>query len=162
MSKRLRAAFVVVGVLGLVGPLAAAGTASAANGGRPFRVAMSGANEVAPPNLHGDLDRGSVVLRLNPGQERICFTFTSYVVQPGESLPHHAHIHRAPAGQAGPPVVTLFGAPAGPPPTTFPSEEACVSAPRKLIRDMIRNPQNYYVNLHNEPHHTGVMRGQLA
>ncbi len=161
MSKRLRAALLVVGVLALVGPLASTGTASAGNGGRPFRVALSGANEV-PLNPHGDLVRGSVVLRLNPGQERICFTFTSYVVQPGESLPHHAHIHRAPAGQRGDPVLTLFGPPAGPAPTTFPSEEACVSASRELIRDMMRNPQNYYVNLHNEPHHTGVMRGQLA
>lgn len=161
MSKKLRAAVLAVGVLSLVGPLAAAGTASAGNGGRPFRVAMSGANEV-PPNPHGDADRGSAVLRLNPGQERICFTFTSYIVQPGESLPHHAHIHRAPAGQSGAPVVTLFGHPAGPAPTTFPSEEACVPASRELVRDMIRNPQNYYVNLHNESHHSGVMRGQLA
>lgn len=160
MLKRLRAAFLVVGGLGLLGPVAVAGSAGAANGGRPFRVALSGANEV-PLNPHGDLDRGSAVLRINPGQERICSTFTSYVVQPGESLPHHAHLHRAPAGQRGDPVVTLFGPPVGPEPTSFPSQEICVSASRELILDIMRNPENYYVNLHNEPHHTGVMRGQL-
>ena len=161
MLKKLRAASLLLGVLGLLVPLAFAGSAGAANGGRPFRVTLSGANEV-PPNPHGNLDRGSAVLRINPGQERICSTFTSYVVQPGESLPHHAHLHRAPAGQIGAPLVTLFGPPAGPEPTSFPTEELCVSASRELIRDIMRNPQNYYVNLHNEPHHTGVMRGQLA
>ncbi len=129
-------------------------------GGKPFRVMLSGANEVAPTNPHGTADRGSAELRLNSGQEEICFSFGALTLTAGEPLPFAGHIHEAPAGKAGRVLVTLFGRANAP--TSYPTEERCVSAEREVIKEIMRNPGNYYVNLHNTPHPTGVVRAQLG
>jgi hypothetical protein len=40
--------------------------------------------------------------------------------------------------------------------------EACATGVAKtLIRDMIRNPNKYYVNVHNPAYPGGAVRGQL-
>ena len=78
------------------------GTALADNGGRPFSLALSGANEFdaagAPINPHGDADRGSVALTINPGQEEVCWSFGAITLTAGDALPHVAHIHLAARG----------------------------------------------------------------
>ena len=33
---------------------------------------------------------------------------------------------------------------------------------KNLLKDIIRNPENYYVNVHNAPFPNGAVRGQLA
>lgn len=109
-------------------------------GGRTFRLLLTGAEEV-PTNPHGAADRGTATLRLNPGQEEVCFSFGALTLTLGEPLPFAGHIHRAPAGQAGPIVIGLFGGAAGPAPTSYPTEERCVFAPRALILEIIRNPR---------------------
>jgi hypothetical protein len=152
----------MAGAVVLAGPVAADGT-----GGRPFRLQLSGANEFnaagVPINPHGDADRGSVVLTLNQGQERVCWSFGPITLTPGEALPHVAHIHEAPAGFAGPVRVNLFGTPdTGPPPVSYPTGTTCVHADADRIKDIRQNPENYYVNLHNAQHQPGVMRAQLA
>jgi CHRD domain-containing protein len=146
------------------------GGAGAAEGGRTFRIALSGANEVSPPNPHGNDDRGSVVLTINPGERTVCWRFGALTLTAGEALPHMGHIHRGPAGVAGPVVLTLFGMPPNAPPTTtptaptsYPTGTVCVEkAPRSLLVEIFQNPRNFYVNLHNEQHPTGVVRGQLV
>ena len=99
----------------------------------------------------GDLDAsGSIMLRLNPGQQEICFD-----VQTTGAAPFFAsHIHRAPAGVAGPVVVPTTGAFAG-------STSACVSAARDLIVEIIRHPERFYYNAHNTAFPGGAVRGQL-
>jgi hypothetical protein len=37
-----------------------------------------------------------------------------------------------------------------------------VHAERALIKQIMHDPSEYYVNLHNAQHPAGVMRGQLA
>ncbi len=37
----------------------------------------------------------------------------------------------------------------------------CVSAERDLIREIIRNPEQFYVNVHTAPFRAGAVRGQL-
>ena len=128
-------------------------------GGKTFNVVMSGANE-RPVNPHGNADRGTATLRLNPVQEEVCFSFGALTLTPGEPLPFASHIHVAPVGEPGPIVIGLFGPTNAP--RSYPTEERCVSADRELILEIIRNPENYYVNLHNQPHPSGVMRGQLG
>ena len=154
------AAFVVTAAATMLLGLGAVAQADhPGGGGKPFGVVLSGANEV-PRNPHGNADRGSVTLRLNPGQEEICFSFGALTLSPGEALPTAAHIHEAPAGEAGPVVVPLFTSTNAP--TRYPTGTRCVSADRELIREIMKNPQNYYVNLHNATHPTGVVRGQLG
>ena len=146
----------------LLGSVLLSGTTVADDGGKTFRLAMSGANEFnaagAPINPHGDADRGSITLRLNPGQEEVCWSVDELTLTSGEALPHIAHIHLAPAGVAGPVVVDLFGTN---PPASYPTATTCVAAPREGILAIIRDPAAYYVNLHNAQHPAGVVRAQL-
>ena len=129
------------------------------HGGRPFRITLSGADEV-PANAHGNNDRSSAVITLNQGQGQVCWTFGALTLTAGESLPNNAHIHRAPIGVAGPVVVALFGA--GSAPSVYPSPRTCVGASPLLIKEIRQNPSRFYVNLHNATHPSGVVRGQLG
>ena len=151
--KRLAA---LAGTLAITAVLAGGAPAEAA--GKRFHVRLSGAQEV-PPNPHGDADRGSVFLTLNQGRGRVCARFGSLTLTPGEPLPFAGHIHVAPRGQAGPVVVTLFSGAAAP--TRYPTGTMCTSASRDLVKAIRKHPARYYVNLHNDPHPTGVVRGQL-
>jgi CHRD domain len=143
------------------------GTALADNGGRPFNLALSGANEFdaagQPINPHGDADRGSAKLTINPGQEEVCWSFGAITLTAGEALPFAAHIHIAPEGIAGPIVVDIFGgAAAAPAPTSYPTGTTCVHGDRDVLTAILQDPGAYYLNLHNAQHPGGVMRAQLG
>ena len=161
-----RTRMIGVAATAAVGLMLAGGTAAADDGGRPFRLALSGAAEFnaagVPINPHGDADRGSIEQRLNPGQEEVCWTVGEITMPAGESLPPAAHIHVAPAGFAGPVVIPLFGGSTAPAPTSYPTDTECVDADRDLLRAILVDPAAYYVNLHNVPHPAGVMRAQLG
>lgn len=166
MTKGVRRLGSVVAAV-CVGTALLSGTAGAKDGGKKFDIVLSGANEFnpsgAPINPHGDADRGTISLRLNSGQEEVCWSVGAITLTAGDGLPRVAHIHRAPAGVAGPVVVDLFGGAAPvPAPTSYPTGTNCVPASRETIKTIRANPSGYYVNLHNVPHGGGVMRGQLG
>lgn len=118
-------------------------------GGRPFSTPLTGAEEAPGP---GDPDgTGEVVMTLNHGQGEICFQLTVQNIAPATA----AHIHRAPFGVAGPVVVGL-----APPTSGFSS--GCVSVDRDLIKEIIQNPEDFYVNVHNAAFPAGAVRGQLS
>lgn len=129
--------------------LGAAATANAADGGRPITVQMTGTAERPGP---GDPDgTGTATFRINPGLEQVCFTLTVANIEPALA----AHIHVAPATDPGPIVVPLTAPTDG-------SSEGCVAVDRELAIDLIQNPENYYVNVHNAQFPAGAVRGQLA
>ncbi len=126
--------------------------ATTAAGGRPFAVALTGANEVPGP---GDPDgSGTAHLRLNPGTGEVCFELSvANITLPATG----AHIHVGSATEAGPVVVPLT------PPGPTGTSSGCVEADRELILAIIRNPENYYVNVHTLPlYGAGAVRGQLS
>lgn len=118
-------------------------------GGRPLSTPMSGAEEAPGP---GDPDgSGEVVMTLNHGQGEICFQLTVQNIAPATA----SHIHRGPFGVAGPVVVGL-------PPPTSGFSSSCVAVDRDLIKEIIQNPDEFYVNVHNAPFPAGAVRGQLS
>ena len=139
----LRIMMVVLTVLAL--------TSIAADGGRKFTTTLTGAAEAPGP---GDPDgSGTARLRLNPGQGEVCFELTvSNIALPATG----AHIHDAPAGVPGPVVIPLT------PPDASGSSSGCVSADRELIKDIVQNPEEYYVNVHSTEFPAGAVRGQLS
>lgn len=129
--------------------LASFAPAAAQEGGRPFTVALTGAAERPGP---GDPDgSGTATFRVNPGQEQICYTLTVADIDSATG----AHIHRAPPTAAGPIVVHLE-------PPADGSSEGCVPVPRALALEIVRNPEAFYVNVHNAAFRPGAIRGQLA
>ncbi|MEM8725377.1 MAG: CHRD domain-containing protein [Pseudomonadota bacterium] len=66
-----------------------------------------------------------------------------------------AHIHKAKAGENGPPVVTLelLGED---------GEDVCVEVDAKLLKDLAKNRAKYYVNVHTAAFPEGAIRGQLG
>jgi hypothetical protein len=120
------------------------------HGSNPLSASLTGAAEVPGP---GDPDgAGTAKIMLNEGDGKVCFELE--VSNTGKATA--AHIHEAPAGKAGPPVVTL-----APPPESGPSKD-CVAADKELIKKIMQNPENFYVNVHNEEFPNGAVRGQLS
>jgi hypothetical protein len=147
MHRRSIAAVIAVGAL--FASIALAQVAIAA--GQPFVTALEGENEVP---ITGDLDgTGTATLTLNRGTGEVCW----HIVVADITLPASAaHIHEAPVGVPGPVVVTL-GAPDASGVST-----GCTTADRALVKDIAKNPSDYYVNVHNSDFPGGALRGQLG
>lgn len=117
--------------------------------GKPVSVEMSGAAEVPGP---GDPDgSGTATLRINPGRGEICYTLTVTNIAPATA----AHIHVGGPDVAGPVVVPLAAPTSG-------TSTACATVDRALAKDIARNLENYYVNVHNAEFPAGAVRGQLG
>ena len=117
-------------------------------GGRPITITMTGAAEVPGP---GDPDgTGTAKLTLNPGKNQVCYELTVDKIAPANA----AHIHSGAIDKAGPPIITLT------PPANGSSKE-CAPLDQEKIMDIIKNPGNYYVNVHNAEFPNGALRGQL-
>ena len=125
---------------------------AAAAGGRPFVVPLTGAAERPGP---GDPDgSGTAWLWVNYGQMEICFA----LVVENITLPTiGAHIHLAPITDPGPIVVPLIN------PVTGQSSGCVEVLDAALLKDILQNPQDYYVNVHTLPDYgPGAVRGQLS
>lgn len=122
----------------------------AQNGGRKLQTSLTGAAEVPGP---GDPDgAGTAQITVNSGQRRVCYKLSVSNV----AVATMAHIHVGGATVAGPPRVTL-----GAPGTTGRSS-GCVTVARALALAILKDPANYYVNVHNGAFPGGAVRGQLA
>ena len=147
--------------IGLLLTLAAPSVSAQPPRAEEFAVRLSGANEV-PENVHGNDDRGIArVTLIEDGT--ICWRVPALKLTDGEALPHAGHIHFAPVGVAGPIVVHFFGTgDGGAAPTSYPTSETCRSVDPVLVVQIMDAPDQYYVNLHNATHPSGVVRGQLG
>jgi hypothetical protein len=122
-----------------------------AQDGRKLFATLTGAAEVPGP---GDSDGGGKAkINLNQGRGEVCFELGVSNI----AVATAAHIHEAPAGQAGPAVVTLAPLP------TDGSSKGCVSGvDEDLIKRIRQNPESFYVNVHNADYPDGAVRGQLS
>lgn len=124
-------------------------------GGRPLTASLSGANEVGVGDPDGS---GTMNLTLNSGQEEICWDLDVQDIE----APTRAHIHQAPAGQNGGVVVFFFDLVVDPPILVPDSLSGCVDVSRDLIIEIRQNPEQYYINVHNDDYPAGAIRGQLS
>ena len=146
MKSRSMLAFAAVSAAIVLAPATAQ---TVQEGGRKLSATLTGAAEVPGP---GDPDgAGTASVTVNPGQGRICYKLTVRNIDPAAA----AHIHKAPAGSAGPVVVTLQAPTDG-------DSSACADVSRKLALEILKDPADYYVNVHNAAFPAGAVRGQLA
>lgn len=146
MTPHLSSVLLIAASSMLVGTAVAA---PVAEGGRKINVTMTGAAERPGP---GDPDgTGNASIVLNYGQSRVCFELTVSGIDPATA----AHIHVAPPTSPGPVVIPLAAPTSG-------SSSGCVDVNRELIKKIIQNPQDYYVNVHNAAFPAGAIRAQLS
>ncbi|MGI8964005.1 MAG: CHRD domain-containing protein, partial [Thermomicrobiales bacterium] len=124
-------AILIVATLGWAVTAGAEKLAGADQGGRPLSATLDGASEVP---VSGDPDgSGTAMITLNPGKGQVCVELSVSNIAPATA----AHIHEASVGVPGPVVVHL-------PAPTDGFSSGCVSADSDLIRDITRDPDNYY------------------
>jgi hypothetical protein len=125
------------------------GAGLALSGGRPFTTTMTGEQEAPGP---GDPDgRGTARIVINPGTGELCYELTVE----GLDVVTGAHIHEAPPGEAGDVVVPLQAPVSG-------ESGDCITISRELALEILRDPEEYYVNVHTENYPSGAIRGQLS
>lgn len=136
-------------LVALAATLMIASPVFAEDGGRKLEASLTGAAEVPGP---GDPDgSGSAVITVNHGLAQVCWELSVTGIAPATA----AHVHVGPAGVAGPVVVPLS-------PPTSGTSSGCASVNPDLAKAILKNPEAYYVNVHNADFPAGAIRGQLA
>ncbi|CAN5415908.1 MAG: CHRD domain-containing protein [Actinomycetota bacterium] len=118
----------------------------------PRNATLKGAVEVPGP---GDPNgSGHARLKVYPAKGKICYRVAWSRIQD----PAAGHIHKGPAGVAGPVKVTLFDKVI----SNNDYYSACSKGlGHKLLRAIKEHPKKWYVNLHNDAYPEGAIRGQL-
>ena len=117
-------------------------------GATVFQVSLTGEAEVEAGDPDGT---GRATIRINARRGELCYQLRVSGIEPATA----AHVHEAPPEVAGP-VVAPLQAP------TNGSSKGCVAISKTLAQDIIRDPSDYYVNVHNTPYPGGALRGQLG
>jgi glucose/arabinose dehydrogenase len=119
-------------------------------GDQEFTATLTGEAEVPGP---GDPDGGGMAsITVNLSKRQVCFDLMVENIAPATA----AHIHVGAPDVAGPVVVPL-----NPPPTSGSSSGCANNVERRLLRNIIAHPEEYYVNVHNADFKDGAIRGQL-
>ena len=158
MGRRLVTIAVLTVALSAVGAVMTASGALADPKTATFNVQLSGAAEVCPtaPGTCGGPGTGTATIEIDRNARTLCYSITTQNV----ALPLlAAHIHVAPVGQAGPVVIPLFTQPMN---AATVGRTCLADLDKNLLKAIIRNPQDYYVNVHNAAFPNGAVRGQLA
>ena len=142
MRKIIMSAFVLALALLTFAHLAAAAETK-------LKADLRGAAEVPGP---GDPDgSGTVQVTLDSDKNEVCYDLTVTKVDDATA----AHIHEGAAGKSGP-VKVPFDAPKGG------AAKGCKTADAAVVKDIMANPANYYVNVHSTAYGNGAVRGQLS
>jgi hypothetical protein len=139
-------------MLAAVAALGLAATSPAGLQSEQLSAELDGKQEVPGP---GDPNgRGEAFASVKTKKRKLCFQVSWVKIE----TPGAAHIHKGAEGDAGPVKVLLFD---GTPPTDI--VEGCVKkVKKKLLKKIARNPQKFYVNVHNAEYPDGAIRGQLG
>lgn len=123
--------------------------AIAQDSNRTLTANLTGEAEVPGP---GDSDGGGIArVKINLDTNQLCYDLRVRRIEPATM----AHIHEGVGGEAGP-VVQGLAAP------TSGTSAACLTIARTLALEILANPEEYYVNVHNAAFPGGAVRGQLG
>jgi hypothetical protein len=148
LSKELqmRGIFITAALAGAT--VLAAPASAQQDTGKRFSVALEGEQVT----FGGDLDgTGTASIRINAGRGEICYTLRVRNIETATL----AHIHEGQEGENGPVVVDFVPPASG-------SSSGCVIVGRALAMEIIRDPSDYYVVVHNDEFPAGALRGQLG
>ena len=158
---RTRLVWLVMAVLALA--LASTASVSAHDSRVTLTARLSGAQEVPAADPDG---RGKAKVRIDVKAGEVCFEIDNLK---DTGTPNRGHIHTGAAGVNGGIVVTFFELRPQDAPATDPRHdeledgeiEDCVAGDPVVLADIVANPQNYYVNVHNTRFPGGSLRCQL-
>jgi hypothetical protein len=140
------------GALVVLAAVAALAVATGATARESFQeiatVNLTGAAE-SPPGPSSGTGKARIFYDMKEGL--VCWALTVKGISPAIA----AHIHKAPAGTSGPIVVPLSAPTSG-------GSKGCVGTSRSLIRDILANKSQYYVNVHTKEFPGGAIRAQLG
>ncbi len=136
--------------------LASAGGAGAAHGGLVVQGDLSGraevANDATNRGIVGDPNGRGEAYVFSSNGTNVCYLIEVDKIAPAT----FAHIHEAAAGVNGDVVVTLS------PPTNGTSAGCVDGLDPTLAAEILLNPSDYYVNVHNAEYPGGAVRAQLG
>src|SRR5574341_1101186 len=146
--KKNTVLYIVLAVLAML----ALASIAADDSGRKLTATLTGAAEVPGPGAPDG--SGTATITLNHGQGRVCWEIhVSDVALPAVA----AHIHPGAAGVANSPIIFLSA------PDASGHSSGCASdVSRELIKAIMQNPEEYYVNVHTTDFPGGALRGQLS
>ena len=163
MRKKI---MVITGAFGLAvaGVVVQTGVAAAGHTNTVLEATLDGRNEVAngatskkivgDPNGTGE----AYVFGVDGDATTLCYVLT--VDKIGTAVA--AHIHEGRAGSNGPVVVNLAAPADGNAADCLTEGEAGKFNGGQTVAEILANPQDYYVNVHNAEFPGGAIRGQLA
>jgi hypothetical protein len=117
-------------------------------GGRPLTATLIGPNEIPPAP---GTSSGAATVTINLGQGELCYMLTFSTTETVVA----AHIHHAAAGSVAAPLIPLTAPVSG-------SSSGCNQVDQTVLKDILQNPEQYYVNVHTTAHPGGAGRGQLT
>ena len=129
-------------------PRATASSSPTPAAGATLTATMVGANETPPVKSTGT---GTAKITVDVTHNQVCWNLS---VQKLQGTVTQTHIHRGPAGKAGPIVLYLS-------PPTGGSSHGCKAVGPPLARGIVKHPDAYYVNVHTSKFPDGEIRGQL-
>lgn len=170
MRSKLLIAVTAIGV-GVAGAAFQTGIASAGHANAVLQTALDGRAEVAndaksnrivgDPNGTGE----AYVFGVDGDAQTLCYVLTVDKIaglETGPGAPFVAHIHEGQPGENGPVVVNLAWPQGGNAADCLTEGEEGKFVGDQTVREILENPEDYYVNVHNAEYPGGAVRGQLA
>ncbi len=163
MRKKILVA-VATTTLAAAGLAVQAGVAAAGHTNTVLEASLDGRSEVATDatnskNVGDPNGRGEAyVFGIDGDPTTLCYVLTVDKIAPATA----AHIHEGPAGENGPVVVNLAAPADGNAADCLTEGEAGKFVGDQTVADILANPEDYYVNVHNAEFPGGAVRGQLA
>ena len=118
-------------------------------------VATDGSKRIAgDPNGRGEV----YVFGIDGDATTLCYVLTVDKIEPAMA----AHIHKGAAGTNGPVVVNLAAPGDGDAADCLTEGEAGKFVGGQTVAEILANPENFYVNVHNAEYPGGAIRGQLS